>query len=380
MALDNAWSYRAALRAEQQVRLQLGFTQSVTASLEEGLLATDADGVCTFANPACTALLGAVDPVGQSVSKLFRDVTVPHLIRQTLDQRISLQADVEIGKAALDCRVAPFVDGDVLAGAVVALRDITHRKRAEREREEALAHQRMLVETLAQSFLGKVPPLEGVEVAALYNAARSVDRVGGDYFDFISFGPKQLGIVMGDVCGKGVEAAVYTAMAKYMLRGYARENPEPAYVMPRLNLALYNEMSQRDMFVTLLYAVLDLEGGTLTYVNAGHPAALLYDPGDDTCTFLEHTAGIVGGVADMPFGQRTVAMRSGATVALFTDGVTEAGRSLERPDAALTEVMRSGSRGSAEDLAGAIFDLAVSLAQGHLQDDVAIVVLRQLEG
>src|SRR5207302_8836631 len=101
-------------------------------------------------------------------------------------------------------------------------------------------------------------------------------QVGGDYYDFIELGEGRLGVVMGDVCGKGVTAAVFTAMAKYMLRAYAVEDPSPAAVISRLNRSLYNQMSEDCMFVTMVYGVLDTGTGDFTYGRPGPPPPLHY--------------------------------------------------------------------------------------------------------
>src|SRR5262249_53700011 len=150
---------------------------------------------------------------------------------------------------------------------------------------------------LQESFLpASPPPIPGFDVDKRYEPAYALAQVGGDYFDFIELGDGRFGVVMGDVCGKGVTAAVYTAMSKDMRRAYASEDPAPDRVMTRLNAALFNQMSEECMFITLVYGVLDTRAGTLTYANAAHPHPLLYDPRNCTFEELTTTGGMVGAI------------------------------------------------------------------------------------
>ncbi|HEY4000086.1 MAG TPA: SpoIIE family protein phosphatase, partial [Candidatus Xenobia bacterium] len=141
-------------------------------------------------------------------------------------ERHSLLADYRRSLAALQ--------GTAFSEAVLARNKLV----------SALQHERSIVRKLARSFLGKVPKLAGFQVASVYQPAFETDRVGGDYYDFIRIGRDRLGVVIGDVCGKGLSAAIYTSMAVCMTRYYAREIAEPRQVMERLNAGLHAELSQ----------------------------------------------------------------------------------------------------------------------------------------
>jgi PAS domain S-box-containing protein len=268
-----------------------------------------------------------------------------------------------------------------LRGFSSMTRDITERKRAQEAQQHLttlLEHEREIVRTLTESFLGRTPLLPGLQVASLYEPAARAERVGGDYFDFIPTHDQRLGVVIGDVCGKGLSAALYTAMAKYTLRAYALEEPDPQKVLSRLNQALYNQISDEEMFVTLVYGVLDLEAGTFTYANAAHPAPVVYDPAASSCQLLGTTGGIVGAVSDWEYEQRSVPLAPGAVLALFTDGVSEAARDREPPDdGGVAAIIQEHAGESVEAIAWAIFAWAHELAGGTLSDDVAIVVIRR---
>jgi serine phosphatase RsbU (regulator of sigma subunit)/DNA-binding response OmpR family regulator len=234
-----------------------------------------------------------------------------------------------------------------------------------------------IARTLQESFLSpdaEVPPFD---IASRYEPASAVAQVGGDYFDFIELDRDRLGIVMGDVCGKGLAAAIYTAMAKYILRAYAVEDPSPASVVTRLNHALHNQMSDECMFITLVYGVLHLPTGEFVYANAAHPPPLLYRPVEDCFEELITTGGMVGAVREMEYGEHGVTLRPQDVLALFTDGVTEARTSEQMLESeGVQEVLRQHGRATARQIADAIYNRAVDFSSNQLKDDLAIVVIR----
>jgi serine phosphatase RsbU (regulator of sigma subunit)/CheY-like chemotaxis protein len=240
------------------------------------------------------------------------------------------------------------------------------------ERERAIARE------LQESFLPATPPqIPGFDVKKRYEPAYALAQVGGDYFDFIELGDGRFGLVMGDVCGKGVTAAVYTAMSKYMLRAFASEDPAPDRAMTRLNAALFNQMSEECMFITIVYAVLDTRAGTLTYANAAHPHPLLYDPRECTFQELATTGGMVGAIPTMEYEARTVALPLGSVLAMFTDGVTEARTGTQMLEmAGVQRVIAASASRNADGIAEEIYQAALRQSGGSLTDDVAIVVLK----
>jgi serine phosphatase RsbU (regulator of sigma subunit)/CheY-like chemotaxis protein len=258
--------------------------------------------------------------------------------------------------------------GQIIAGqAAVAI-----------ENARTFERQRAIARELQESLLPNAPPaIPGFEVYPRYEPAYALAQVGGDYFDFIELGDGRIGIVMGDVCGKGVTAAVYTAMSKYMLRAYVAEDPSPDRAMTRLNAALFNQMSEECMFITIVYAVLDMRTGVLTYANAAHPHPLLYDPREDAFQELVTTGGMVGAIPTMEYEARTVALRPGSVLAFFTDGVTEARTGTQMLEmAGVQRVIAGCASRNAEGIAEEIYQAALRQSGGNLTDDVAIVVLK----
>jgi serine phosphatase RsbU (regulator of sigma subunit) len=241
-----------------------------------------------------------------------------------------------------------------------------------------LRQEREVARTLAESFLCPTPQIFGLDIATRYEPAHQSQLVGGDYFDFLELPEHRLGIVLGDVCGKGVVAAGCTAMARHMLRAYIVEDPDPAAVVTRLNRALTQYLTPTCNFLTLFYGLLDLDTFHLQYCNGGHPAPLLYSPTRDEFLELGGTGGLVGAMPDWEWHTASAVLEPGGLLAAFTDGLTEArfdGKLLDQEGivTALTPVRTA----PAATVADVLLREACNFAQGQLADDVAIIAIRR---
>jgi serine phosphatase RsbU (regulator of sigma subunit) len=172
-----------------------------------------------------------------------------------------------------------------------------------------------------ESFLPqKTPEISSYKFSAHYTPAQ---EVGGDFYDFIHLDRRRTGVVIGDVSGKGVPAALYMAKLGSDLRTLAFTEKDPSSAIEKLN-SLLAERSRRGMFATLLYIELEPESGKLTISNAGHLPPLIKKT-DGTVTKLATAGGSpLGILAGMKFGQETAALDPGDTVILYTDGIIEA--------------------------------------------------------
>ena len=148
-------------------------------------------------------------------------------------------------------------------------------------------------------------------------------EVGGDFYDYFLTDEKHLVMVIGDVSGKGVAAALFMAIAKTLIRAYARMGFSPADVLSKTNRDLCHGNSA-DLFVTVWMAVLSLESGTLTYANAGHNPPLLKQ-GNGQYEYLQcKPCFVLAGFDTVNYVQNSVTMTPGSKLFLYTDGVTEA--------------------------------------------------------
>jgi phosphoserine phosphatase RsbU/P len=213
-----------------------------------------------------------------------------------------------------------------------------------------------------RSFLPKGPPaVEGYEFFAHYEAA---EEVGGDYYDFIPIPDRKVAVMLGDVAGKGVPAALLMAKVSSDARFLMLTERTPADAVARLNDQM-QEAGLLDRFVTLTAAVLDAVTHQVTFVNAGHLPALLYRKatGKVTEATPRDLAGFPLGVAEgIPFGSHTVTLAPGDVIVLFTDGVTEATPAKGKHALLFTEGVTDATPAKGKHGLGQDFGLAGTIA------------------
>lgn len=174
--------------------------------------------------------------------------------------------------------------------------------------------------TIQESFLPKsVPDIKGVEVRAVMFTAR---QVGGDLFEFIKFGEDRLGVMIGDVSGKGIPASLFMAMIMGEFRCLNFAGLTPNEVLFRLNAKLVME-SRSDLFVTMFYAIFDLKNKSVNFANGGHLPVLYIGKGMSP-EFLDVDEGTPLGLMEGAYSQKTITFNSGDIFVFYTDGITEA--------------------------------------------------------
>ncbi|MBI5647545.1 MAG: SpoIIE family protein phosphatase [Ignavibacteriae bacterium] len=199
-------------------------------------------------------------------------------------------------------------------------------KQAEVTREQLIAIRQELsvAQRIQQSILPHAFPTDGTEMRFdMYAHMEAAKQVGGDFYDFFFLDDQHLGVVIGDVSGKGVPAAIYMAMSRTLIRSTALGGVTVAECMAHVNDVLSSE-SDSGMFVTVFYGILDVRTGDFTYCNAGHNEPCVLQPSGKV-EILKGANGLVLGVmSGMPYEQLTLRMQPGDSVYLYTDGVTEA--------------------------------------------------------
>jgi PAS domain S-box-containing protein len=246
----------------------------------------------------------------------------------------------------------------------------------------AIAHARVyerehrIAETLQRSLLPEsLPQLPGLEVAARYRPAATEAEVGGDWYDVIPIPGGAAGLVMGDVAGKGLDAASMVGGLRSALRAYALEGHEPAKVVDQLNRLLWTEAEDSQM-ATLLYLVVDPGQSVARWVNAGHPPPLLL-PGDGEPRYLEGSSSVPLGVLPFPgYRELSAELRPGGTILLYTDGL------VERPGSHIADGLgrlASLVQGAPRD-PEALLDhlLATLVPTAGTPDDVALLALHNI--
>ena len=230
-------------------------------------------------------------------------------------------------------------------------------------------------ETMQRSLLpSALPDVGGIEVGHVYQSAARVD-VGGDVYDFLHLDDGRLAVILGDVTGKGIQAAADMAMAKFSFRALARMHPEPADFLAAANEVVVDEI-ETGKFITMLYVLLDPESSTVACASAGHPAARVVTPDGQVGELGGH--GLALGIdTDQEYEVARTELVPGTTVVLYTDGVIEARRDGELyGEERLDDLLRRRAELGPQELADAVLADCKSFAGGELSDDCAVVCLR----
>jgi len=249
---------------------------------------------------------------------------------------------------------------------------------ATRDREQLLAIRRELdvARSIQRSILPRAfPHRPDLELFAEMIPAR---EIGGDFYDFFSVDDARLGLVVGDVSGKGIPAALFMAVSRTVLRSVAYERLAPGECLRHVNALLCLDNSA-ELFVSVFYGVLDTRTGELTYSNGGHnPPYVVRRTGE--VTRLEGTGGVVLGVLDdVGYEERRVTLGAGDGIFLYTDGVTEAmdGDGTLFSDPRLEALLTTHRHATPEGITRAVVDevrrYSASVPQS---DDITAMALR----
>jgi phosphoserine phosphatase RsbU/P len=217
----------------------------------------------------------------------------------------------------------------------------------------------------------------GLDVGAAIEPAR---HVGGDLFEVLRVSPDRLVVAVGDVCGKGIPAALFMAVTVTLLRALARELEGPKAILERLNDELAAQ-NPRGMFVTMV--CLEVRGGRVTGANAGHDAALLSGRSGSSLPVFPSSGTPLGLFPGREYASETLELAEGESLLLYTDGVSEATDAakgqfgLERLQEHLAADAGSTAAGTVEGLLGAVRAFAGGAPQS---DDITILVLRRTGG
>jgi serine phosphatase RsbU (regulator of sigma subunit) len=186
--------------------------------------------------------------------------------------------------------------------------------------KEMLERELQIASNLQLSILPHAAPRHaGYDIGALMIAAH---MIGGDFYDFIPLGPERLGVVVGDVCDKGIPAALFMTLTYMSMRDEAQRNPDPGDALRAVNRRII-EINASEMFVTLLYGVLDYEKHEFRYARAGHPRPMLLASGMPALQKPLCQGQPVGLFEDIRLDEQCLPVPSGSTLLLFSDGLSE---------------------------------------------------------
>ncbi len=233
------------------------------------------------------------------------------------------------------------------------------------EREHRIA------QTLQQAILALPDDIDGLDVACLYHPASSAADVGGDFYDVLDLGDGRVALLIGDVSGKGIEAAQLTTLVRDGSRAYLHEKCDPGDVMTRLN-SMTCRFTAPEKFATAFLGVLDRATGALVYSGGGHPPPAVVGPRG--VRLLDPPAGLIGALEQTRFQSRRDTLAPDEVLVLVTDGVTEARHDTQLFGEEGLSARLEGLAGTpVADLPGRLLAEVLEFADGRLRDDVAIM-------
>ena len=372
-------------RRERELSTLASEREAVLESAGEGILAVDRDGVVAFANAAAAGILGfdREDLAGRSLRSLLPpaglppDGSLPAWLKVDAtshgddhELRALDGADVPIAYSLSPARAR---DGSL----VITFQDISSRRRREALREVELAELRTIKQAL-------VPPAVhepvGLEIATRHLAA--IDGVAGD-FHLVADGPRGTTVIMvGDVAGKGLDAARRGAYLRTALSTFAPYEDEPSRLLQLGNRSLLDATGTSDMFVTVICVVVDAAAGTVAWATAGHPAPIHLFSG---ATLSGRPGRPLGITSELELDRHVTRLEHGSGLLLYTDGLTEARTGNSESPSLLgrepvSRIIRAHAREGAAEVADALCAVAEEHSEGKLADDLCLVAIRLIDG
>jgi PAS domain S-box-containing protein len=262
---------------------------------------------------------------------------------------------------------------------VLLAEDLARRAAVAIDNARLYSERARIARTLQESLLPpRLPTIPGIEVAARYLAAGEGIEVGGDFYDLFDLGGGGWSVVVGDVCGKGPDAAALTALARYTLRATADQAPLPSQALSLLNDAVLRQRGD-GRFITVAYVRLapaDGDGVRVTLAIGGHPQPIVLRA-DGSAEPVGAPGTLLGVLPDPVLSDETLELRPGDALFLYTDGVTEA----HAPDrimgpADIARLLEDCADGDAAELIECIEQAVSSLGSGPQNDDIAMLALR----
>ncbi|OLR92892.1 SpoIIE family protein phosphatase [Actinokineospora bangkokensis] len=366
-SLERAHAARELRESERRYRML--FEQAA-----DGVWVADAQLRYVAVNPAGCALMGYTQ-------EEFLRLSVPDLLPPGVEVALEdLLARLATGAPVTEVWDLLRADGTTIpvelsmlatpAGLQSIGRDVTDRRRVEVEREAQLRREHEIADTLQRSLLPReLPDLDGLALAAHYLPASRHAQTGGDWYDVLQVGDGTVALVVGDVVGKGPDAAAVMGQLRSALAGALLDGNTPAAALRRLER--FADRTPGALGSTCACLLYDCASGVLLWATAGHPPPLLLDANGVRALLGEAGTVLCAGGT---FADNAVVVHPGTTLVLYTDGLIERrGAVIDDGITALADHLRPLAATGPADLADSI--IAALLATGH-DDDVALVVGR----
>jgi phosphoserine phosphatase RsbU/P len=271
------------------------------------------------------------------------------------------------------------------AQAVTIVHEIEAREHERKQKEQALLHNARVMrdmeiaQQIQMSLLPASPPeLAGIEIGG---RCMSAAHVGGDYYDFFRRDEHTIDMLIADVSGHSVGAALIMAEVRTLLRALVNSSYNASSILQSLNTQLYDDLTRAELFITMFYAKYSSATGRLSYANAGHNHPMICRKGQQACIELDAEGLIIGVKPSVVFEERVIELHKGDVLFFYTDGLTEAAN----PEGEMFENgrvcshLRSVSHLPVKDIIDSFYRTVTEFTGSTtLQDDISIVVLKIL--
>lgn len=253
-------------------------------------------------------------------------------------------------------------------------------KTQEEVERELMDHEMQIASDIQANFLpDRLPQLPGFEISAYYKPCKNI---GGDYYDFVELDKNKVGIIIADVSGHGIPAALVMVATHAIAHVKAPEVVRPAHLMKVLNDFLVEQVP-KGMFVTAEYGIIDLTTRSITLTSCGHNPAVLWRNKTGTCHYINPNGlalGITkGAVFEKTLKEATVTLNMGDKVILYTDGIVEAmdeNQDMYGMKRMLARIRETANKSCSETIAAVIDDVKTFSKNEIQADDISMVAIR----
>lgn len=391
----NVYGYKITELVDKEKRIK-----TLLENVVDGIITVDEKGTIESLNPAVENFFGysTVELIGENIRILMPDEIQSNQDQYIFNYLTTGEAQV-IGKGQealgkkkdstlfpIELSIGRYHLGNKTYFTVV-IRDITERKKVEVELNLAREHEIEIGNRIQQSLLKESIPIEfpGIKIAALSVPSQKID---GDFYDFFVFNNNNLDIIVGDVMGKGIPAALIGAGAKSRFsRSITRllslnkdkDIPSPRDIMTSVHGEITHQLISVDRFITLFYARLDTYQNVMRYVDCGHSYAIHYQPEEGILTHIRGDNMPLGFSEWENYQEREIALQKNDLLIFYSDGIVEAKNGNDElfGDQRFSRLIRSSYQGDVNAFIKVIYETIIEFSGSeHFQDDVTCVVVK----
>jgi|GEM_PF-1761420 len=386
--LREAKTRRARRQAEEGLRRSEQILQSIIDSSSAAIYLKDVDGRFIILNDRSARLLGTTKKaaIGKTDFDFLPNEAAERNLRHDREviefcaaREYEEPIETEDGTRTFVSAKFPVFDtaGEVYGVGGIST-DISELVRLRRELEHALERERHFSRVLQRALLPTLPDMgPGYEVAAEYVPSAMGGEIGGDFYDVFRIDDRRAGVLIGDVSGKGIEAAATAATIRSTVHAYVHQSASPSSALARTNSVMCLQPGDDVIFATAFLALVNLRTGQINYAGAGHPPAVICRA--DGSVSMLHLGQMPLAVLDgQDYGEHADRLEPGDTLVLYTDGISEARRHKELFGIEGIERCVQGCCAlSARQVADRLINAASDWTEGALRDDAVVVAIRR---